>query len=89
MTFRSTLARAAQEKLPERLDLMWRVYLWGGARLSIAAVRGNMNIMSPEQSILLYRMDSIDPGVMMPELGRSTIHKEGVKLIQDFIQSLD
>lgn len=71
------------------LGLMWRISLLGGARLSIAAVRGNMNIMSPEQSILLYRMDSIDPGVMMPELGISTIHKEGVKLIQDFIQSLD
>jgi len=68
---------------------------WGVNKPPVAAGRGAGGLRvdiepgSPEQSILLYRMDSIDPGVMMPELGRSTIHKEGVELIRDFIRSLD
>ena len=40
---------------------------------------------SPDESILPYRMDSADPGVMMPELGRSTVHREGVALIKAWI----
>ena len=40
------------------------------------------------ESILLLRMQSSDPGVMMPELGRSLAHEEGVHLIRDWINSL-
>lgn len=39
----------------------------------------------PQDSILVYRMDSLDPGAMMPELGRSTVHEEGVALISEWI----
>lgn len=39
----------------------------------------------PQDSILVYRMDSLDPGAMMPELGRGTVHEEGVALIRDWI----
>jgi uncharacterized repeat protein (TIGR03806 family) len=42
----------------------------------------------PERSILVYRMDSRDPGVMMPELGRSLIHDEGVELIRQWVGQL-
>jgi uncharacterized repeat protein (TIGR03806 family) len=42
----------------------------------------------PERSILVYRMDSRDPGVMMPELGRALIHEEGVTLIREWIQQM-
>ena len=72
-----------------------RAIHWGVDKPPVAAGRGAGGLQvdidpgSPEQSILLYRMDSLDPGVMMPELGRATIHKEGVELIRDFIQSLD
>jgi len=31
-------------------------------------------------------MDSADPAVMMPELGRSVIHREGVALINAWIR---
>ncbi|GAC1634255.1 MAG: hypothetical protein NVS9B14_10110 [Candidatus Acidiferrum sp.] len=41
----------------------------------------------PEQSILLYRLSSIAPKVMMPQIGRSTVHAEGVSLIRDWISS--
>lgn len=53
----------------------------GGLEVSIAPGH-------PEQSILLHRMKSADPGVMMPELGRSVVHDEGVALIADYIASL-
>lgn len=42
----------------------------------------------PEASVMIYRMKSTNPGAMMPELGRSLVHKEGVALISDWITSL-
>jgi hypothetical protein len=33
-------------------------------------------------------MASTEPGVMMPELGRSLTHEEGVALIREYIASL-
>jgi len=39
-------------------------------------------------SVLAYRMNSAEPGTAMPELARSIIHKEGVKLIVDWINSM-
>lgn len=39
-------------------------------------------------SILIYRMQSTDPGVAMPELGRATVHDEGVALLSRWIDSL-
>lgn len=42
----------------------------------------------PAESILAYRLDSIDPGAMMPEVGRGTRHAAGVALIDAWIASL-
>lgn len=42
----------------------------------------------PEQSILLFRMQSDEPDEMMPELGRSLIHTEGVDLIRRWIAEM-
>ena len=42
----------------------------------------------PERSILLYRMASTEPGVMMPQLGRSLAHDEGVALIRSYIANM-
>ena len=42
----------------------------------------------PEQSILLARMQSTRPKEMMPQIGRSVVHEEGVALVRDWIQSL-
>lgn len=41
-----------------------------------------------DRSIMTYRMDSTDPGVAMPELGRATVHREGVALIRDWINAM-
>ncbi|NIJ21684.1 putative repeat protein (TIGR03806 family) [Sphingomonas naasensis] len=42
----------------------------------------------PDASILLYRMESTEPGVAMPELGRATVHKEGAALMRAWIESM-
>ncbi len=43
----------------------------------------------PDESIFVYRMETSDPGAMMPELGRALTHQEGVELISAWIGSLD
>ena len=61
----------------------------------IAAGRGSgsldFNIVpgKPDKSIFIFRMESTDPGILMPESGRKMVHKEGVALIRDWILSLE
>ena len=43
----------------------------------------------PDESILVYRMESNDPAIMMPELGRSIVHKEGVELIKEWVRRME
>ena len=67
----------------------------GYCKPSVAAGRGSGgNTFSivpghPDKSILAFRMNDRDPGIMMPELGRSLVHKEGVKLIRQWISELE
>lgn len=42
----------------------------------------------PDRSIMTHRMESREPGVMMPELGRALPHDEGVELIRAYIKGL-
>ena len=42
----------------------------------------------PERSIIIHRMASVEPGVAMPELGRATVHKEGVALVTAWIAGM-
>lgn len=66
----------------------------GVKKVPIAAGRGSggfawdINPGHAESSILWFRMNSDDPGIMMPELGRKLIHTEGVALIGEWIASL-
>lgn len=43
----------------------------------------------PDDSILLYRMQHSDPAIAMPELGRGTVHAEGVDVIRSWILSMN
>ncbi|WP_425391269.1 SO2930 family diheme c-type cytochrome [Ekhidna sp.] len=54
----------------------------GGLKYSI--VPGN-----PDQSILVHRIESLEPGEMMPELGRKMTHQEGVELIRSWIADME
>ena len=42
----------------------------------------------PDESILLYRMESMDPGIMMPESGRALTHQEAVEMVREWITQL-
>ena len=55
----------------------------GSGDLEVDLVPGH-----PDASIIAYRMASTDPGVMMPELGRSLVHDEGLALVRDYIASM-
>ena len=43
---------------------------------------------TPDDSILVFRMATDDPGSRMPELGRSLVHTEGVALVSRWIDEL-
>ena len=42
----------------------------------------------PERSIMVYRMQSLDPGIAMPELDRASVHEEGVALLSQWIAAM-
>jgi hypothetical protein len=42
----------------------------------------------PEESILVARMESTRPKEMMPQIGRSVVHQEGVALVREWVRSL-
>ncbi|KCZ90056.1 SO2930 family diheme c-type cytochrome [Hyphomonas johnsonii] len=44
---------------------------------------------APDQSIMVYRMASTEPGVAMPELGRTVVDEDGVALVREWIASMD
>ena len=80
------------------LDLSWSQSdpaLWGVRKRPVAAGRGSAGFEfaidpgQPERSILLHRMQSTDPGVMMPELGRQLVDDRAVQLMRDWIASMD
>ena len=66
----------------------------GRCKLPIAAGKGTGDRRhdivpgQPDASILTYRMVSEDPSAMMPELGRSVVHDEGVQLVRDWIAAM-
>jgi uncharacterized repeat protein (TIGR03806 family) len=75
-----------EEESPQRIGVckipVAAGYVGEGIKYDI--VPGN-----PDQSILLHRMNSTDPNIRMPELGRTMIHDEAVELIKEWIASMD
>lgn len=68
---------------------------WGVYKSPVAAGRGSGKLRyaivpgKPQESILCYRMESDDPGIRMPELGRQLAHKEGIALVKNWIRNLN
>ena len=66
----------------------------GIGKTPVAAGRGSGGFLyaidpgHPERSIMVHRMSSIEPGVAMPEVGRAMVHKEGVKVVSDWIAGI-
>lgn len=80
------------------LDLRWEQddpHAIGIAKPPVAAGRGagghKVSILPghPDASIMVHRMSSTEPGVAMPELGRSTNDPEGIAIIRQWIESLE
>ncbi|MCX9146693.1 SO2930 family diheme c-type cytochrome [Erythrobacter sp. WG] len=79
------------------LDLRWEQadpHAYGLMKRPVAAGRGagdrDFSIVAghPDKSILLYRMDSTEPGVAMPELGKSSVDTEGVAVVRRWIAEM-
>ena len=66
----------------------------GIGKRPVAAGRASANLYfdiapgDPDGSILVHRMASTEPGVMMPELSRSLVHAEGLALVRAYVASL-
>jgi uncharacterized repeat protein (TIGR03806 family) len=67
----------------------------GNCKTPVAAGRGTggrpYDIVPgrPDLSITLFRMETTDPGAMMPELGRAVTHEEGVALVAEWIAEME
>ena len=67
----------------------------GIGKRPVAAGRGAGDLFqvivpgAPDRSILTFRMASTEPGVAMPELGRSVHDPEGLALIRDWIAGME
>lgn len=67
---------------------------YGIGKRPVAAGRasGDMDFIiepgKPDRSILISRMKSTDPGIAMPEVGRATVHDEGVTLLEEWIATM-
>jgi uncharacterized repeat protein (TIGR03806 family) len=80
------------------LDLRWSAspsIAWGVNKRPVAAGRGSAGMEfaiapgDPDHSFLLYRMQSTDPGVMMPELGRQRVDTRAIALMREWIAEMD
>jgi len=66
----------------------------GVGKPPVAAGRGSGNRKygivpgKPGESILYFRMESDDPGIRMPELGRQLAHQEGLEIIKNWIRRM-
>jgi uncharacterized repeat protein (TIGR03806 family) len=79
------------------LDLRWEqqdTYAIGIRKPPVAAGRGagghKVSIApgNPDASILVHRMSSTEPGVAMPELGRSTNDRAGIEVVRAWIEGM-
>ncbi|MBI1403584.1 MAG: hypothetical protein GC147_10255 [Porphyrobacter sp.] len=79
------------------LDLRWEQHdphAYGILKRPVAAGRGagkmDFAILPghPEASILLYRMDSAETGIAMPELGKASVDHEGVAVVRRWIAEM-
>ncbi|MEM7097286.1 MAG: SO2930 family diheme c-type cytochrome [Pseudomonadota bacterium] len=66
----------------------------GTCKPPIAAGRGSGGHLysivpgKSSESIMAFRLATTDPGMMMPELGRSLIHHEGLALVEKWIDAM-
>ncbi len=79
------------------LDLRWEqdsAHAIGIMKRPVAAGRGagghDFSILpgAPDKSILLYRMDSVEGGIAMPEIGKASVDREGSAVVRRWIMEM-
>ncbi len=79
------------------LDLRWEQddpHAIGIRKPPVAAGRGaggfavSIKPGQPDASIMVHRMGSTEPGVAMPELGKSTVDAEGTAIVRQWIKEM-
>ncbi len=79
------------------LDLRWEQqdpHALGIGKRPVAAGRGAGGHLfdvvpgSPDSSILTYRMQSNEPGIAMPEIGKSTVDEDGIAIVRRWIEEM-
>jgi len=79
------------------LDLRWEQrdpQAFGVFKRPVAAGRGSggheFGVVpgDPEASILVHRMDSTEPGIAMPDLGKATVDREGLGVVARWIEGM-
>jgi uncharacterized repeat protein (TIGR03806 family) len=80
------------------LDLRWEqqdAATLGVMKRPVAAGRGAGDLLfgivpgKPDESIVVHRMASAEPGVAMPELGKATVDPEGVEAVRRWIAEME
>jgi uncharacterized repeat protein (TIGR03806 family) len=80
------------------LDLRWEQadpHAIGILKRPVAAGRGagghDFSVLpgQPDKSILLFRMDSAEPGIAMPELGKASVDRQGVAVVRRWIAEME
>lgn len=80
------------------LDLRWEqddAFAIGVRKPPVAAGRGAAGLLvsiepgKPDASILVHRMNSNEPGVAMPELGRSSVDHKAIAIMREWIEGMD
>ena len=79
------------------LDLRWEQHdpqRFGIGKRPVAAGRGagdfDFSILPghPDKSILVYRMESAEPGIAMPELGKASVDHKGIAVVRRWIAEM-
>lgn len=69
--------------------------LYGVCKTPVAAGAGSGGLDysivpgQPDESILVFRLESVEPAIRMPEILRQTVHTESVDLVREWIASLE
>jgi uncharacterized repeat protein (TIGR03806 family) len=86
------------EGLSEKTNLLLRWDEMDPAHVGVCKATGNAiaaggfqyDILpgDPDHSVLPFRLASTDPHVMMPQIGRSVVHTEGLALVREWIAGM-
>ncbi len=85
LAFTSGLDLTAEQRNPFRFGIFKAPVAAGRG---VGKTRFAMVPGKPDESMIFHRMNSTDPGIRMPIVGRNLVHEEGVALIREWIAQM-